>query len=389
MGWQDPNDERPRRISDAMHAGEVDEMRRLLVENPEFLRYEGTDTWLNAAAQAGSLPIVKMLVEMGIDVNEGDYSIDCINPLRLASMFGNLEVVHWLLDHGAAINLIWQGKTTCPALKGAARNGHFDIVKLLVERGANIHASWHGINALMDAEENGHKEIADYLRSLGVKDVRETTPPDYPTAHELFMENMAARQGPPSDWMIELPGEPAITIHHIAANPEHGTFRGQTLFTIGLSDHRLPTNSDAFHCTELRMLLPADWPLTESSRVDPRWNWPIEWLKRIAMELRTADRLGDYPPFFMNGNPPQPLAPGTRLCGWAGLVANGSSIQVPDWRWISQLDLYAIYAEEVELIRTKGHDELANRLHYHQIPLAIDPHRPNMAEPQYALPIDE
>lgn len=386
MGWQDPNDDTPRRISDAMFSGNVAEMRRLLVENPEFLRFaDGSDPWLRGAAQIGALPIVKMLIELGIDLND---ETSGGTPLWTACAFGQIDVARWLLDHGARVNQVRQGQVTCDALKSAASNGHFDIVKLLVERGADIHASLHGINALMDAEFGGHTEIANYLRSLGAKDVRETIPPDFPTAHQVLIENMVARQGPPTSWRIDLPGEPLISIHHIAADPEHHSFKGQTLFSVGLSDHRLPTSTGPFFCTELRILLPSDWPLSDVALEDPKWNWPVEWLKRIAIELRVAERMGDYPPFFMNGEPPQPLASSTRLCGWVGLTSPDNVCRVPDFRWIALVDLYPIYAEEGELIRTKGHEEFAKRLELHQIPLAIDPQRPNMAHEEYSLPAE-
>ncbi len=103
----------------------------------------------------------------------------------------------------------------------------------------------------------------------------------------------------------------------------------------------------------------------------------------------------------MNGEPPQPLAPNTQLCGWVGLRSPSNHCQMPDWRWISLLDLYPIYAEEADLIcgfhfgldlvevrpvLVHGHEEFAKRLQHHQIPQWIDPQRPNMADPRYALP---
>jgi hypothetical protein len=158
----------------------------------------------------------------------------------------------------------------------------------------------------------------------------------------------------------------------------------QTLFTVGLSDHRLPQGQMEFACTELRCMLFRDWPLTASAQHDPNWNWPVEWLKRLVLELRTADRWPEEPAVFMTSDPPVPLAPNTQLCGWLCLKSLGESVQVPDYRWIDIHSLFPIYAEELALIRQSGHEEVVNRLQAYNVPLYIDPHRSNMAPaPQY------
>ena len=146
-----------------MREGDVAEMRRLLTEHPEMLRTkEGHDYWLKSAARNGLLPVVEMLVDLGIDVNECD--VVGLAPIEVASSKGQLEVVKWLLDHSANAKLP-------EAVLSATRGGHFEIVKLLVERGADIHESWHDVNALKEPEDYGHTEIAEYLRSKGAKDL--------------------------------------------------------------------------------------------------------------------------------------------------------------------------------------------------------------------------
>lgn len=144
--------------------------------------------------------------------------------------------------------------------------------------------------------------VVDYLRSKGAKDLCETTPPDYATAHKCITEHFVEQQGPLSRWKLEIPGEPLVTIHLIATSKEYP--EEQLLFTVGLSDRRLPAEWGEFACGELKMSLPADWSISEVSQADVRWNWPIEGLKRIAIELRKGDRWPKASVLFPNGNPP-------------------------------------------------------------------------------------
>ena len=265
----------------------------------------------------------------------------------------------------------------CPALTYAAYEGHIDVLKLLVERGADIHASWMCMNALMHAQDYGQQEVVKYLRSLGVKDLRETTPPDYVAAHRLIINHLTEQLGPLSKWQADILGSPAVTIRSIAANEQCPT--EQTLFTVGLSDRRLPAEWGEFACGELKLTLPAEWPLSESAQTESDWNWPIEWLKRIVMELREGDRWPAAPVMFPNGSPPAPFNSETKLCCWLCLLSQGGSIQVPDCRWIDFHGLFPIYEEEMQLVRERGHEALVYRFQARDLPNYVDPSRPNVA----------
>ena len=147
---------------------------------------------------------------------------------------------------------------------------------------------------MMEARFYGHPEVAEYLKSIGVKDVREFHPADYESAHERYLEHLDREFGKRTSWKMELGGEPAITILHTAGEPselpdpydedddielegwdesvdgeddeeeekEEQIVR-QSLYTIGLSDRFLPDKEDPFDCVELRMGLSSDWPLDE------------------------------------------------------------------------------------------------------------------------------
>ena len=102
------------------------------------------------------LSLTKYAVEHGADIHIlGDY------PLVNAIKFGNVEVVKYLIENGAYIEH--------PLLLASAK-GYIDIVKYLVERGENINdKDWHNQTALSLANENGHRNVAEYLISKGAK----------------------------------------------------------------------------------------------------------------------------------------------------------------------------------------------------------------------------
>ena len=374
-------------INDAFNEGNVNDVSRLLRAHPDLLRHEdGTDRWMGAAAMDGNLSMLQALVGLGLDVNDpkdrenpDDPDDDFYQPegcIVDAASEGRLEVVRWLLEHGAKVNYVVHGKPRCLPLERAATDGHIDVVEALVEHGADIHAIWQGSNAVTLAEDYGQFAVRDYLRSHGARTMREITPPDYVRSHKRFIKQTKEERGPLGEWKFEILGDPLVALHLIPANEKYAE---HTIFTVGLSDHPLPHGKNEHACTELRCMLPATWPLSDDALGDPQWNWPVEWLKRLASELRAAERWPDEPVVFMNGDPPAPLAPNTQLCGWLCLKSLTESVHAPDYRWIDIHSLIPLYREEIALVRKEGHEELVNRFEARDVRVHIDPHRPNMA----------
>eukprot|EP00913_Durusdinium_trenchii_P035301 g33031.t1 len=359
---------------------ELDLFRAFIQEHPQYLfDDDGVHVWMSKAAHHGDIAKMELLVELGVDVNITKYPTDDPDTepegaIQQAADFGHLEAVRWLLDHGAEINFEFKGERRCWPLVGAATRGHLEIVKLLVERGADLEARMGGVYALSQAETYGRFEVRDYLLSLGIKGLLDITPPDFPAAHKLLLKHLGGKNGPTPDWQIALPGDPAVTIYH---TPPTKNDPYETLFTVGLSDKNLPLGRYRHTYSELRMMLKRGWKLTPAALADPKHNWPVEWLKRLVEDVRAGDRWPEKPILFMNGDPPEPLAPKTKLSGWLCLHSlNNASYTFSDQRIVNIWDLFPIHTEEAAFVRKSGDaEDLIERFNDRNTPLYVDPNR--------------
>ncbi|XP_013169865.1 PREDICTED: protein fem-1 homolog CG6966 isoform X2 [Papilio xuthus] len=92
-------------------------------------------------------------------------TIEGAPPLWCAAAAGHMPLVRLLVRAGANVNSTTRTHST--PLRAACFDGHYDIVKFLVENGADIEiANRHGHTCLMIACYKGHIRIAKYLLSL-------------------------------------------------------------------------------------------------------------------------------------------------------------------------------------------------------------------------------
>lgn len=180
----------------------------------------------------------------------------------------------------------------------------------------------------------------------------------------------------------------AIDIAHVTASelrPVH------TLITVGFSKVAMPVPRDEEGPAriELMMVLPRTWKLDEASLRDEQWNWPLEHLRRIARSSIDSSRWLGWGQVLPNGEPPEPLVAGTRLCGFVIVP----SLHVPPSFYqlrtrIGDVVFFAavpLYAEEMQLAREQGSSALFEKLLDHDVRDLVDMKRRNVAKKRFGF----
>ncbi len=90
------------------------------------------DSALAAAAQGGSVEIMKLLVAKGAPVHKLD-GLGTL-PIAAAARAGQLEACAWLLENGAS----WKPNLISTPLSAAAASGNVELVKLFLGDGADV-----------------------------------------------------------------------------------------------------------------------------------------------------------------------------------------------------------------------------------------------------------
>ena len=129
---------------------------------PDFMA-DRIGTGLMIAAWEGNIPMMRMFVEAGADIEKTNRYGE--NALMHAAWKGRVGAVRWLLDRGAKID---REGSQWSALHYAVFAGHQEVTRLLIERGANVSArSPNGSTVLMMAAREGHEALAKLLLDSG------------------------------------------------------------------------------------------------------------------------------------------------------------------------------------------------------------------------------
>ncbi|MBU1009687.1 MAG: ankyrin repeat domain-containing protein [Bacteroidetes bacterium] len=91
-------------------------------------------TMMLIACLKGYVPLAKMLIKSGADVNKTHS--DGYSPLWLAAQTGNIENIRLLLENGADVNFVMSSNGTNVIWK-ACQNGPLEAVKILLDAGAD------------------------------------------------------------------------------------------------------------------------------------------------------------------------------------------------------------------------------------------------------------
>ncbi len=123
---------------------------------------------LYVACVNGFLPMIKLLVELGADINQSGCCF------RAASKGGHLEVVSYLAPHFAADENrvgIYNDALVVASIyankPGSSGGKHFDIVRYLIKQGASVQAGNN--SAFREACKAGDLELAYFLAEEGCK----------------------------------------------------------------------------------------------------------------------------------------------------------------------------------------------------------------------------
>jgi hypothetical protein len=169
--------------------------------------------------------------------------------------------------------------------------------------------------------------------------------------------------------------------------PPHAGRDCFTLFTTGMSDlpMNVPEGYEGFQYAELIISLPPYWnveALMATRRPDKlkQWLWPIRWLKDLARMPHECDTWLAYGHTVPNDDPPQPLSPETKLCGWMTLPPTrvpkiARSVRTTDGRRIHLYSLHALHIEEMSLKLNKGLNPLLDAFDREGVSEVLDIHR--------------
>lgn len=296
---------------EAITKKDVSSARELLSSHPDLIHAGmAFSSWLYWACGYDHVPMVELLVGVGLDLNDGGNAQ--YTPLDKASSNGCFEVARWLLDHGASIRPTSPeggGTLICAVLGGVP-----ELVRLLIEKGADVHA-WEGSpprNALSFAIALGRTEIADLLRANGAT-LPEQSLPQPGHSRDEIIRHLETHLGPVDQAGIAevVPGEVAVWVQVLPPRPGRNML---TLFTTGMSDRPLtvPPGREDDRYAELLIHLPGDWPRLPAILDDRRHSWPVEWLRRAAHHMHEWKTwIGPGYGVLVNGNPPEPLVPGS------------------------------------------------------------------------------
>lgn len=269
----------------AISSGNVEGVRQIGASNQELI----SDGWNGTGASANlilciqerRLDVLRLLLEMGVDVNATSEVTGDPPVLFFAAANGDTEAVDFLLENGAFVD----GKPDDPAtpLMAAAARGNMEIVKRLLESGADINREHLQLpETALDAaiayqfQNTGQDAVVALLREHGgvrpYTEVHDWTGVPGQRYIEHIERAVGAIVNPLMVGECPLPSGEVLAIRKVRIPISPAKFDFQLLFTVGLV-------TTGF---ELALCLPSAWPLNESALKEDRFAWPIHFINKLG-----------------------------------------------------------------------------------------------------------
>jgi len=180
-------------LFDAIKAGNVDEVKRLLQENPalKHARDGGGTSAILVATYNMKPDVVEALVTLGapIDIFEAsvlgnvdrikeilsvtpervsEHAPDGFTPVALAAFFGQPQAVNTLIAAGADVTAAAKNPLKVQALHAAVAGRKLEIVKAVLDAGADPNAQQQaGFRPMHEAGTNANRALAELLLAHG------------------------------------------------------------------------------------------------------------------------------------------------------------------------------------------------------------------------------
>jgi hypothetical protein len=207
-------------------------------------------------------------------------------------------------------------------------------------------------------------------------------PPKGETALPAITQHIERHLGPIEAVFHELVSDAVhIDVHHVlptAKRPYHA------LVTSGMSDlaMNVPAGADVPRFLELMVTLPRAWRVSQEAFADEAWYWPVRQLKTLARFPHKYDTWLGSGHTVTNGEPAQPLATTTKLCGAIllpalGVPAGFNQLRISDEKVVHFLAVVPLYEEEMALKMRDGTSVLIERLGKQRVTDVVDPQRKN------------
>jgi ankyrin repeat protein len=127
-------------LAAAAESEDTFEFLNFLIEQGADIELYGPNA-LTRAARWGNFAAIKLLLRLGVDVNEPDD--DGISPLQWAARAGDFKAVEFLVRAGADVNAPPSRLQGYNALHFAVEKGNVNLVRFLIQAGAHVSTQHH------------------------------------------------------------------------------------------------------------------------------------------------------------------------------------------------------------------------------------------------------